>query len=60
MRLWWPLSKKKVKRWLASVESCQKRSSWTLKKVGHASGENTFFGKISMDAVHIEAGPYKY
>ena len=60
MRFWWPGLKKKVKRWVASCEACQKRSSLTPKEIGHATGENTLFGRISMDAVHIKAGSYKY
>ena len=60
MRFWWPGLKKKVKRWVNSCEACQKRSSLTPKEEGHATGENTLFGRISMDAVHIKAGPYKY
>ena len=60
MRFWWPDLKKKVKRWIASCEACQKRSSLTPKEIGHATGENTLFGRISMDAVHIKAGSYKY
>ena len=60
MRFWWPGLKKKVKMWVNSCEACHKRSSLTPKEEGHATGENTFFGRISMDAVHIKEGPYKY
>lgn len=41
---------------MRGCEACQKRSSLTWKEAGHASGENTLFGCISMDAFHIKAG----
>ena len=60
LRFWWPSLKKCVKTWVQSCEACQKRSALTPKEVGHATGEATLFGRISLDAVHIKLGQYRY
>lgn len=61
-RFWWPSVKKAVKLWVRSCEAGQKRSSLTPEELGHATGDATLFGRISMDAVQIKAGGqgYKY
>jgi hypothetical protein len=60
VRFWWPEMKEDVRSWVKSCEACQKRSPRTQKEKGHATGENTLFGRVSLDAVHIKAGRYKY
>jgi hypothetical protein len=60
MRFWWPEMKEMVRNWVVSCEICQKKSSRKEKEVGRATGENTVFGRVSLDAVHIKAGRYDY
>lgn len=52
--------KKIVKKWVQSCEGCQKRSRSPQKEDGKATYKNTLFEQVSMDAVHIKAGKWKY
>jgi len=52
--------KKIVKKWVKSCESCQKRSRDLQKEDGKATYKTTLFERVSMDAVHIKAGKWKY
>ena len=45
---------------MESCEACQKRGSGLPKELGKATGESTIFGRISLDAVHIKVGRWKY
>ncbi|RYE22044.1 MAG: hypothetical protein EOP45_08815, partial [Sphingobacteriaceae bacterium] len=60
IRFWWPEMKESVRRWVNTCEICQKKSIRKQKEVGRATGENTIFGRVSLDAVHIKAGSYDY
>lgn len=60
MRIWWLVLKKKFKRWVSSYKACQNRGSFTPKEIEHVTGKNNVSGCISMDVIHIEAGPSKY
>ena len=60
LRFWWPNLKRDVREWVQSCEQCQRRDPTLPKEPGAATGENTVFGRVSMDAVHIKAGRYKY
>jgi hypothetical protein len=60
IRFWWPEMKESVRRWVMSCEICQKKGSKKEKEVGRATGENTVFGRVSLDAIHIKAGSYNY
>jgi hypothetical protein len=60
LRYWWEGMKKIVKKWVQSCEGCQKRSRILQKEDGKATYKNTLFERVSMDAVHIKAGKWKY
>jgi hypothetical protein len=60
LRFWWPNMKKNIGAWVQSCEACQKRSLVKPLEHKHATGKNTIFGRVSMDAVHIKAGSWKY
>ncbi|RYE25652.1 MAG: hypothetical protein EOP45_04585, partial [Sphingobacteriaceae bacterium] len=53
IRFWWPEMKECVRRWVVTCEICQKKGGKKEKEVGRATGENTIFGRVSLDAVHI-------
>ncbi|MBW0583275.1 hypothetical protein O181_122990 [Austropuccinia psidii MF-1] len=52
--------KKIVKKWVKSCQECQKRSHLQQKEEGKISATSTLFERVSMDAVHIKAGRWKY
>ncbi|MBW0472576.1 hypothetical protein O181_012291 [Austropuccinia psidii MF-1] len=52
--------KKIVKKWVKSCQECQKRSHFQQKEEGKISATSTLFERVSMDAVHIKAGRWKY
>ncbi|KAI7949114.1 hypothetical protein MJO28_007935 [Puccinia striiformis f. sp. tritici] len=60
LRYWWEGMKKSIRRWVKSCESCQKRSRDLQKEEGKATYKTTLFERVSMDAVHIKAGKWKY
>ena len=60
LRYWWEGMKKIVKKWVQSCESCQRRSRDLQKEDGKATYKTTLFERVSMDAVHIKAGKWKY
>ena len=60
LRFWWPSMKQQVKTWIQSCQACQKRSSDLPKELGMATVQGTLFQRVSMDAVHIKAGKWKY
>jgi hypothetical protein len=60
LRYWWEGMKKMIRTWVQSCESCQKRSKDLQKERGKATYKTTLFERVSMDAVHIKAGQFKY
>jgi hypothetical protein len=60
IRFWWEGMKKTVRKWVQSCEACQKRSKNLPKEVGQATSTSTLFERVSMDAVHVKAGRWKY
>jgi hypothetical protein len=60
LRYWWEGMKKIIKKWVQSCESCQRRSRDLQKEDGKATYKMTLFERVSMDAVHIKAGRWKY
>ena len=60
LRFWWEGMKKMVKNWVNSCERCQKRSRDQPKEEGKATYKTTLFERVSMDAVHIKSGRWKY
>ncbi|MBW0528364.1 hypothetical protein O181_068079 [Austropuccinia psidii MF-1] len=52
--------KKIVMKWVKSCQECQKRSHLQQKEEGKISATSTLFERVSMDAVHIKAGRWKY
>ena len=60
LRYWWEGMKKMVKKWVKSCENCQRRSRDLQKEDGKATYKTTLFERVSMDAVHIKAGRWKY
>ncbi|MBW0534870.1 hypothetical protein O181_074585 [Austropuccinia psidii MF-1] len=52
--------KKIVKKWVKSCQECQERSHLQQKEEGKISATSTSFERVSMDAVHIKAGRWKY
>ncbi|MBW0560994.1 hypothetical protein O181_100709 [Austropuccinia psidii MF-1] len=59
-RYWWEGMKKIVKKWVKSCQECQKRSHLQQKEEAKISVTSTLFERVSMDAVHIKAGRWKY
>ncbi|PLW57900.1 hypothetical protein PCANC_01042 [Puccinia coronata f. sp. avenae] len=59
-RFWWPSLKQVVIRWCQSCKACQKRDGKRPLEPRYPTGEETVFGRVSMDAVHIKAGGAKY
>jgi len=59
-RFWWPSLKKKVKLWVQSCESCQKRDPLVPREIRNPTGTSTLFGRVALDVCHIKAGRYKY
>ncbi|MBW0584516.1 hypothetical protein O181_124231 [Austropuccinia psidii MF-1] len=59
-RYWWEVMKNIVKKWVKSCEEFQKRSHLQKKEEGKISATSTLFERVSMDAVHIKAGIWKY
>ncbi|KAI7944119.1 hypothetical protein MJO28_011647 [Puccinia striiformis f. sp. tritici] len=60
LQFWWPNMRKNVIDWVETCEACQKRSLVKPMELKHATGKSTVFGRVSMDAVHIKAGKWKY
>ncbi|MBW0581691.1 hypothetical protein O181_121406 [Austropuccinia psidii MF-1] len=52
--------KKIVKKWVKSCQECQKRSHLQQKEEAKISVTSTLFERVSMDAVHIKEGIWKY
>jgi hypothetical protein len=59
-RFWWPSLRKAVQSWCRSCEACQKRDSRRPMEMRYPTGEDTLFGRVSMDVVHIKASGAKY
>ncbi|MBW0583065.1 hypothetical protein O181_122780 [Austropuccinia psidii MF-1] len=59
-RFWWEGMKKIVKKWVKSCKACQKRSHYHQKEDGRISFTSTLFERVSIDAVHVKAGTWKY
>ncbi|MBW0472335.1 hypothetical protein O181_012050 [Austropuccinia psidii MF-1] len=52
--------KKSVKKWVQSCLACQKRSQNLQREQGKSTATLTIFERVSMDAVHIKSGRWKY
>jgi hypothetical protein len=52
--------KKINKKWVQSCKSCQQRSKDLREEEGKATHKTALFEQVSMDAVHIKAGQWKY
>jgi hypothetical protein len=59
-RFWWEGMKTMVKKWVKTCEACQKRNKDLPKEVGKSTVTSTLFQRVSMDAVHIKSGQWKY
>ncbi|MBW0537358.1 hypothetical protein O181_077073 [Austropuccinia psidii MF-1] len=59
-QFWWEGVKKSVKKWVQSVLSCHKRSQNVHREQGKSTETSKFFERVSMDAVHIKSGRWKY
>ncbi|MBW0522102.1 hypothetical protein O181_061817 [Austropuccinia psidii MF-1] len=59
-RYWWEGMKKIVNKWVKSCQECQERSHLQQKEEGKISATLNSFSRVSMDAVHIKAGRWKY
>ncbi|MBW0536539.1 hypothetical protein O181_076254 [Austropuccinia psidii MF-1] len=59
-RFWWEGMKKSVKKWVQSCLACQKRSQNLQREQGKSTATSTIFERVSMDAVHIKSGRWKY
>ena len=49
-----------MRRKVQSCEQCQRHSLRLPKEIGKPTEMDTLFSRISMDAVHIKAGKFKY
>ncbi|MBW0586837.1 hypothetical protein O181_126552 [Austropuccinia psidii MF-1] len=59
-RYWWEGMKKIVKKWVKSCQECHKRSHLQQKEEAKIFVTSTLFERVSMNAVHIKAGRWKY
>ncbi|MBW0464045.1 hypothetical protein O181_003760 [Austropuccinia psidii MF-1] len=59
-RLWWEGMKKSVKKWVQSCLSYQKRSQNLQREQVKSTETSQIFEMVSMDAVHIKSGRWKY
>ncbi|MBW0542266.1 hypothetical protein O181_081981 [Austropuccinia psidii MF-1] len=59
-RFWWEGMKKSVKKWVQSFLACQKRSQSLQREQGKSTETSTLFERVSMDAVNIKSGIWKY
>jgi hypothetical protein len=59
-RFWWEGMKKMAKKWVQTCEACQKRNKDLPKEEGKSTATSTLFQRVSMDAVHIKSGQWKY
>ena len=59
-RFWWEGMKKMARKWVQSCEACQKRNKELPKEKGRPTATSTLFQRVSMDAVHVKAGKWKY
>ncbi|MBW0473336.1 hypothetical protein O181_013051 [Austropuccinia psidii MF-1] len=59
-RFWWEGMKEIVKKWAKPCKSFQKRSHYHKKEKGRISFTSTLFESVSIDAVHVNAGRWKY
>ncbi|MBW0588458.1 hypothetical protein O181_128173 [Austropuccinia psidii MF-1] len=57
---WWEGMKKSVNEWVKSFLTCQKRSQNLQTEQGKSTETPTIFERVSMDAVHINSGRWKY
>ncbi|MBW0485336.1 hypothetical protein O181_025051 [Austropuccinia psidii MF-1] len=57
---WWEGMKKSVKKWVQYLLACQKRSQDSQMEQGKSTETSTLFERVSMDAVHIKSGIWKY
>ncbi|MBW0514291.1 hypothetical protein O181_054006 [Austropuccinia psidii MF-1] len=57
---WWEGMNKMVKKWVKSCEACQKRSHYHQKEEGRISFTSTLFERVSIDAIHVKSGRWKY
>ncbi|MBW0585325.1 hypothetical protein O181_125040 [Austropuccinia psidii MF-1] len=59
-RFWWEGMKKSVKKWVQSCLAFQKRSQNLQREQGKSTATSKIFERVSMDAVHIKSGRWKY
>ncbi|MBW0503378.1 hypothetical protein O181_043093 [Austropuccinia psidii MF-1] len=59
-RFWWEGMKKSVKKLVQSCLACQKRNQNLQREQGKSTAKLTIFERVSMDAVHIKSGRWKY
>ncbi|MBW0544923.1 hypothetical protein O181_084638 [Austropuccinia psidii MF-1] len=59
-RFWWEGMKKSVKKWVQAFLAFQKRSQNLKREQGKFTATSTLFERVSMDAVHIKSGRWKY
>ncbi|MBW0536003.1 hypothetical protein O181_075718 [Austropuccinia psidii MF-1] len=59
-RFWWEGMKKIVKKWVKYCKSCQKRSHYHQKEEGRISFTSKLLEIVSIGAVHVKAGRWKY
>ncbi|MBW0580984.1 hypothetical protein O181_120699 [Austropuccinia psidii MF-1] len=59
-RFLWEGMKKSVKKWVQSCLACQKRSQNLKREQGKSTATSKIFERISIDAVHIKSGRWKY
>ncbi|MBW0526161.1 hypothetical protein O181_065876 [Austropuccinia psidii MF-1] len=52
--------KKSVNKWVQSCLAFQKRSQSLQREQGKSTATSTIFERVSMDAVHIKYGRWKY
>ncbi|MBW0559227.1 hypothetical protein O181_098942 [Austropuccinia psidii MF-1] len=59
-RYWWEGMEKSVKKWVQSCLACQKRSQRLQREQGKPTATSKIFERVSMDAVYIKYGRWKY
>ncbi|MBW0539005.1 hypothetical protein O181_078720 [Austropuccinia psidii MF-1] len=59
-RFWCKGMKKSVKKWVQSCLAFQKRSQNLQREKQKSTATSTIFERVSIDAVHIKSGIWKY